>query len=354
MSSNQYFFTSKLMHWNEHANHRDMPWKGEKDPYKIWLSEVILQQTRVEQGWAYYNRFIKKYPNIKKLAAAKDTDVFKLWEGLGYYSRCRNLLYTARLITEKNNGIFPVTYQEVINLKGVGSYTAAAITSFAYNAPHAVVDGNVSRVLSRVFGIATPIDSTKGKKEFEAKADALLDKKQPALYNQALMDLGATICKPRSPLCEDCPFMKNCKAFVTESQHLFPIKEKQLKIKNRRLHYFIVETKDGYWIRKRMENDIWQQLHEFVLIETDISVDLKSLKKTKAFQSLFPANQEINEEFEKVTQQLTHQAIHASFYKVFLDKWHPGADFFNVSIKQMQKLAFPKLLAAFIKNYLRP
>ena len=191
-----------------------MPWKGEKDPYKIWLSEIILQQTRVEQGLNYYHRFIKTFPDVHQLGKAPDAKVFKLWEGLGYYTRCRNLIATARYISKELNGEFPAAYDEIKALKGIGPYTAAAISSFAFNLPHAVVDGNVFRVLSRIYGIQTPIDSTEGKKYFTRLANEKLDKELPGVYNQAIMDFGAIVCKPASPLCGDCVFNKICFAFV--------------------------------------------------------------------------------------------------------------------------------------------
>ncbi len=193
-------FPALLMRWNRLQNTRQMPWKGEKDPYKIWLSEIILQQTRVEQGLKYYEKFVSNFPEVHKLAAAKDEKVYKLWEGLGYYTRCRNLIESARFISKNLNGKFPSTFDNILALKGVGHYTASAIASFAYNLPHAVVDGNVFRVLSRFFGIKTPIDSTKGKKLFTQLAIELLDKKKPGIYNQGLMDFGAVICKPQVPL----------------------------------------------------------------------------------------------------------------------------------------------------------
>ncbi|MCY7291511.1 MAG: A/G-specific adenine glycosylase, partial [Ferruginibacter sp.] len=195
------FFTENLMLWNNKYNRRTMPWKGEKDPYKIWLSEIILQQTRVEQGLEYYNRFLIKYPKVELLAVADENEVFKLWEGLGYYSRCKNLIVSARIIAFNYDGIFPNKYEDILKLKGVGPYTCAAIASFAFNLPHAVVDGNVLRVIARFFGIDTPIDSIKGKKVFNTLAQTLMDTVSPALYNQAIMDFGATICKPQLPLC---------------------------------------------------------------------------------------------------------------------------------------------------------
>ena len=230
-----------LMKWHRLHNSRQMPWKGEKDPYKIWLSEIILQQTRVEQGLAYYNRFIQHYPTIQQLAAAPDQEVLKLWEGLGYYSRCRNLLLTARLIVKEYKGLFPRDYETLLSLKGVGPYTAAAIASFAYNQPYAVVDGNVLRVLSRFFGLDTAIDTMPGKKQFTGLADEVLDKQYPALFNQAIMDFGATVCKPMAPACIDCPARKDCAAFLTGNVNRLPVKEKTLQRKHRWFYYFIFE-----------------------------------------------------------------------------------------------------------------
>src|SRR5580698_9523423 len=197
-------FAKKLLKWHKKENTRSMPWKGEKDPYKIWLSEVILQQTRVEQGWAYYERFLEAFPTIGDLASAPEKKVFKLWEGLGYYTRCRNLMITARRISSQYNGRFPSSYEGIVSLKGVGPYTAAAIASFAFNLPYAVVDGNVERVLARYFGEETPVDTSQGKKFYTGLAASLLDEKQAGRYNQAIMDFGAVICKPQNPLCTQC------------------------------------------------------------------------------------------------------------------------------------------------------
>ena len=207
-------FTQLLLNWNEYENHRPMPWKGEKDPYKIWLSEVILQQTRVEQGWAYYEKFLKNFPTIFQLAAAKDEKVFKLWEGLGYYNRCKNLLFTARYIVKEFKGKFPISYEGLLLLKGVGPYTASAIASFAYNLPHAVVDGNVFRVFSRFYGIATAIDTKEGVEIFNKIAAENLSITQAGIYNQALMDFGATVCKPTAAQCPSCVMRKKCMAFT--------------------------------------------------------------------------------------------------------------------------------------------
>src|ERR1700743_845026 len=221
-------FTQILLKWHKHKNDRKMPWKGEKNPYRIWLSEVILQQTRVEQGWAYYEKFINAFPTVHELAAAGEQKVFKLWEGLGYYSRCRNLIATAKTIDSVYEGRFPAVYSEILALKGIGPYAAAAIASFAFNLPHAVVDGNVTRVLSRYFGDSTPIDTTAGKKLYSNLADALLDRERADLYNQAIMDFGATICLPRNPLCADCVQRSGCQALQKGLIAQLPVKEKSI------------------------------------------------------------------------------------------------------------------------------
>src|SRR5258705_4088207 len=223
-------FSRILMAWNRKKNKREMPWKGEKDPYKIWLSEIILQQTRVEQGLKYYENFIMAFPTIEKLAKAKEERVYKLWEGLGYYSRCKNLMITARNIVNNYNGKFPDDYEQIIKLKGIGPYTASAIASFAFDQPFAVVDGNVFRVLARVFGIKKAIDLPDGKRHFNDLAGRLLDKKNPGIYNQAIMDFGATVCKP-IPNCTHCPFNKVCKARLNDSIEELPIKLKKLSVK---------------------------------------------------------------------------------------------------------------------------
>jgi A/G-specific adenine glycosylase len=273
-------FPGLLLRWNQTENKRQMPWKGEQDPYKIWLSETILQQTRVEQGLKYYERFIKDLPTIRDLAAAPEQQVFKLWEGLGYYSRCRNLIATAKDIVQNMDGLFPTSYEGVLALKGVGPYTAAAITSFAYNAPYAVLDGNVFRVLSRIFNIELPIDSAGGKKLFKSLAQGLLPVDQAGTYNQALMDFGATICKPL-PECARCFFNRHCKAFLLNKQAALPVKEKKAAVRHRWFHYFVLEQGGSVAIGQRTAKDIWQGLYELILIESD-----RQLQKLDALQHL--------------------------------------------------------------------
>ena len=248
-------FSHFLLKWNKKLNDRQMPWKGEKDPYKIWLSEIILQQTRVDQGLNYYNKFIEKYPSVQLLAAAPDNEVYKLWEGLGYYNRCKNLLETARFISVKQDGEFPDKYENILSLKGVGTYTAAAISSFAFNLPHAVVDGNVFRVLARIFGIKKAIDASEGKKYFAKLASELLHKKLPGIYNQALMDFGAVVCKPVNPNCKKCVFKNNCYAFQNDMIRELPFKDKKIKVRNRWFYYIILEYRKKVYIKQRTSDD---------------------------------------------------------------------------------------------------
>ena len=297
-----------------------MPWKGEKDPYKIWLSEIILQQTRVEQGLSYYTNFIKAFPNVHSLAKATDQKVFKLWEGLGYYSRCRNLLASARYISKELKGVFPKTYDEIKELKGVGPYTAAAISSFAFNLPHAVVDGNVFRVLSRVFGVHSAVDSTKGKKKFVELANQLLDKKNPGLYNQAIMDFGATVCKPM-PFCDQCPFKKHCYAFLHGKADQLPVKEKKITIKKRWFYYLVMEHNNKIAIRERTMKDIWQQLFEFPMIEMNREQDLKTVLSNAEKIGLLSKNQYKFVSLSPIyKQQLSHQLIAGRFVYISMSE----------------------------------
>lgn len=341
------FFTQSLLKWDAEENIREMPWKREKDPYKIWLSEIILQQTRVEQGWAYYNRFIQHYPDIKKLAAAPEKDIFKLWEGLGYYIRCRNLIATAKYIAAELNGIFPTTYHDILQLKGIGAYTAAAIASFAYNLPYAVVDGNVMRVLARYFAIETPIDSNEGKKEFAALAQQLLKKGLAGKYNQAIMDFGATICKPKQPLCLKCPLAKKCAALRQQIVNDLPLKSKKLVKKNRWFYYLLIEKNDGFLVRIRNQKDIWQQLHEFVLIENDKILSLEELVELPAVKKLIGKNAILQHVSVKHKQQLTHQTIQGFFihYKIKNAEVPEGYQFENKS--SILQLAFPRFITGY-------
>ena len=326
-----------------------MPWKGEKDAYKIWLSEVILQQTRVEQGWEYYNRFVAKFPTINLLAHASDQEVFKLWEGLGYYSRCRNLLQTARKITYEYEGKFPQNHHEIIGLPGIGPYTAAAIASFAFNLPYAVVDGNVIRVLARFFGLNTDPSTSQGKKEFAALAQELLDTGKPGMYNQAIMDFGATVCKPQNPLCDQCPLQKKCTAFQQDMISQLPVKSVKKPKKQRWFHYFIQPTGNSMLIRKRTGRDIWQNLHEFPVMETDSDVLIPDAGQLPAFIHSF-SKENLRFVSGIYRQELTHQTIYAKFYILEGASLSLPDEYFPVAISELRHYAFPVVINRFMTS----
>ena len=341
-------FSKKLLEWYNPTS-RNLPWKQTNDAYKIWLSEIILQQTRVEQGTPYYLAFIKKYPTVKKLANAPLDDVLKLWEGLGYYSRARNLHVAAQQILEIHQGKFPETYAEIVALKGIGNYTAAAVASFAYNLPHAVVDGNVFRVLSRVFGIETPIDSTEGKKQFAQLAQQLLDKKKPSIHNQAIMDFGALVCKPQNPLCEQCPFSSECKALELNKINILPVKAKKLIKSERHFHYFVLFDSKNIYINQRTENDIWKGLFEFPVEEAVgqwSMFDSKFLQKINYRLSSF-------DHCLSYKQTLSHQYINGHFYEIRLSKLPKlEKSYLKIEKKNILNFAFPKIIRTYLEDRL--
>lgn len=341
-------FAVALLNWHRTHNTRQMPWKGEKDPYKVWLSEIILQQTRVDQGLEYYNRFVQQYPTITALASAPHEEVFKLWEGLGYYSRCRNLIHTARLIVDNFNGIFPSTYHDILLLKGVGRYTAAAISSFAFDLPYAVVDGNVQRILSRYFGINTPVDTTEGRRLYDQLAQSLLIEEFAAEHNQAIMDLGAMVCKPQLPICEECPLKANCEAYIHGMTRQLPVKEKKLARKQRWLNYFVIENPQGLFIRKRTDNDIWQNLHEFVLIESSAELE----DPGQILESLIGEDFSIKRNNIGFRQLLTHQVIHGRFFHVYTDKEISIEGYQTVHRATISSMAFPRIINRFLESEL--
>lgn len=345
-------FTGKLIEWHFRENKRTMPWKGEKDPYKIWISEIILQQTRVKQGLEYYNNFIKEFPTVKSLALAPEESVFKIWEGLGYYTRCKNIVYTAKHIFNDLHEQFPRTYNGLIALKGIGPYTAAAISSFAYGLPHAVADGNVFRVLSRYFGEAIAIDSAKGKEYFTRLANELLYKKDAAAFNQAIMDFGATVCKPQIPECSSCIFQKNCIAYKKGLVNKLPVKEKQLVRKKRWFTYFVFTIENEVLINKRTEKDIWQNLYEFYLFETSQEFFWENEKIEKwLHEQLGMKTFSINDISPVFTQQLTHQNLFGQFIEITADR-APGAleHFIAVNKENLHSFPFPKFINKYLHN----
>lgn len=308
------FFVEKILLYYQ-QNKRNLPWRNTKDPYKIWISEIILQQTQVKQALNYYLKFIQTFPSVKALATAKEEEVLHLWQGLGYYSRARNLHLAAQQIMIEFNGRFPDNYPSILTLKGVGRYTAAAIVSIAFNQPYAVVDGNVYRVLSRFYGITIPIDTTKGKNYFFEWANQLIDKNNPSDYNQAIMEFGATCCKPIQPNCTQCYLSTHCYAWNNNKVNELPVKSKSIKKQKRHFNYLIFIENNRYtYIQKRRNNDIWKGLYEFYLIESKNSaLSVKSVRKhLDEHKIAFDAIQKL----ESVRHKLSHQELFIQFFIV--------------------------------------
>ena len=305
-------FQDTLLNWYS-AHKRDLPWRHTTDPYQIWLSEVILQQTRVVQGLPYFEHFVSRYPKVTDLANASEDDVLRSWQGLGYYSRARNLHYTAKLVQQNYNAIFPDSYQGLLKLKGIGPYTAAAIASFAYDEKVAVVDGNVYRVLSRYFGIDTDILSPAGIKIFRSLAEDILPSNHVNTYNQAIMEFGALQCTPSNPDCMNCPLVSSCYAFKEKKQSQLPVKIKKLKVKVRFLNYLVIEHNGKLFMNQRGPKDIWQGLYDFCLIETENEQNQEEFlnnltlkEKTNDFM--------LKHVSEPIKHQLTHQTLYAKFW----------------------------------------
>ncbi len=344
-------FGSEIIRWY-YRHKRDLPWRNTKNPYRIWLSEIILQQTRVDQGMAYYHRFVQKYPTVKKLASANEDEVLKLWQGLGYYSRARNLHHTAKEIVKKYKGVFPKEYDQIRALKGIGEYTSGAILSFAFNKKFPVVDGNVFRLLSRYFGIETPIDSSGAKKEFYALAGELMEQHSPSDFNQAIMEFGSRQCKPQNPDCSVCPLNGNCVALAQKKVDQLPVKNKKTKIRNRYLNYLVISQNKKIFLNKRNGNDIWKNLYDFPSIETSKKFSEKKFIASKEWETLFGKSKikllSVSPEYRHL---LSHQTIHAKFYELNLpsEKMFAGKNkCILVSKKELKKIAVPKL----IENYL--
>ena len=326
-------FSILIQQWYR-LNKRDLPWRSSNSAYHIWLSEIILQQTQVKQGLNYYLKFAEKYPLISDLASASEDDVLKLWQGLGYYSRGRNLLVAAKQVVSDFNGIFPNNYNQIIQLKGVGDYTASAISSIAFNLPHAVVDGNVYRVLSRCFLIDTPINSSKGKKEFKNLAESLIDSKKPGDHNQGLMEIGALVCKPKNPNCQNCPLQSKCLSFSKGTMLDYPIKLKKMKVKTRFLNYFIVTNKTHIIIKQRLKGDIWQGLFDFPLLETN--------KKLELAKECF-----LDQEIKHI---LTHQHLFASFWIKEVTGFNLIENEKLIKITDLKNYALPQLLVKYLNQ----
>jgi A/G-specific adenine glycosylase len=331
-------------------NKRDLPWRNTTDAYTIWLSEIILQQTRVEQGLPYFYRFAERYPDVQSFSAAEEDDILRLWQGLGYYSRGRNMLKTARQVMQDFNGAFPVEYVQLLKLKGVGEYTAAAISSFAANEARAVVDGNVYRVLARYFGIDEPINSPKGKKVFQQIADDVLDKSRPALHNQAMMEFGAMLCKPKNPACGICPVRIGCKAFKTNATTYLPVKLKTVKIKSRFFNYLLIFNGDKILINKRGEGDIWANMYDFPMIETLELIDTAELIKLPEMQK-FGNKVALKEASGTIKHVLTHQHLFVRFFIMEILDHTPHNNQTYIESKKLENLALPQPIFKFIKYF---
>ncbi|SRR5690554_306867 len=343
-------FGQKLISWYL-QNKRELPWRNTKDPYKIWLSEVILQQTRVAQGLPYYESFVEKFPTVFDLAKADEQQVLKTWQGLGYYSRARNLHFTAQYVAENLNGEFPKTYNELIELKGVGNYTAAAIASFSYEEPVAVLDGNVYRVLSRYFGIETDISSSSAKKEFQQLANEVLDRQKPSLFNQAIMEFGALQCVPKSPNCENCTLNSSCFALQKNKVDQLPIKLKKTKVTQRYLNYLVfLDQNNNTIIQKRTQNGIWKNLYEFPLVELNESTDLETISQQindfysskHLIQDLYVLNQ------KPIVHKLSHQELHIFFWKIRVKNSLQN----HIPLAEITKNPFPIVIYNFIISVL--
>ena len=335
-----------IINWYN-KNKRDLPWRNTMDPYKIWLSEIILQQTRVEQGRSYYERFVSNYPTIKALAEADEQQVLQLWQGLGYYSRARNLHKTAQIIQNEHSSKFPTTYQEIIKLPGIGDYTASAISSFAFNEAQAVLDGNVFRVLSRIFNWSTPIDSSLGKKEFRQMAQDFLYLADPAEHNQAIMELGALICSPRSPNCKVCPIVQFCAGFKEKNVENLPTKSKKSKVRMRNLHFFHIKNGDEILIEKRKNKDIWQHLYQLPLVESENDENIEN-EIRKHIYAKYKISAENTIVSEPIQHLLSHQKLTIQFHEIEINTKFTFPDLEWVNLNNLKEYPFPKPLVDYL------
>ncbi|WEK19468.1 MAG: A/G-specific adenine glycosylase [Candidatus Pedobacter colombiensis] len=348
-------FQSEIVTW--YLNYkRALPWRDTKDAYIIWLSEVILQQTRVEQGLPYFNRFLENYPTVLDFAAASETQILKLWQGLGYYSRGRNMLFTAKQVRDFHDGKFPTKYDELIKLKGIGEYTAAAIASFSANESKAVLDGNVFRVLSRYFGIAEPINSSSGKKQFLDLAQSLIVDQEASIYNQAIMEFGALQCKPKSPNCSICPVQSSCSARAQDLVSILPVKLNKLKKRTRYFNYLICQSDENILVKKRNGGDIWQELYDFPLIETDKNYQEDQQCFFEHLVRIFGKGCSVTA-LGQQKHLLTHQTIYVQFFGLdnYIINFNQDAEIKWVTLREFDELPQPKVITNFMNmhfNYL--
>jgi len=343
------YFSKKIVKWYK-ENHRSLPWRTTRDPYRIWLSEIILQQTRVSQGLPYYERFVTKYPTVRDLAQAPEQEVLRLWQGRGYYARARNLHRCAQKVFADFKGVFPDHFEGLRKLPGIGDYTAAAIASIAHRQPVAVVDGNVYRVLARAFGVATPINSTAGKKEFFELANRVLDKTMPDIHNQAMMEFGALHCTPKSPACDTCVIQNACEAFRSDLQEVLPVKTNIKKSRKRYFYYLVFQHGKSLALRKRNQKDIWQGLYDFALIEKDQPAAIDALAEEPLARHFLKKKKAVlSEDYKHI---LTHQTIHAQFIVVpVASGFEPPENFSFYSPAQIAELPKPVLISRFLHDH---
>lgn len=345
--------TLSLLSWYQ-KHKRDLPWRQTKNPYYIWLSEVILQQTRVEQGMPYYYKFVEQYPTVNHLAKAPIDEVLKLWQGLGYYSRAKNLHETAKQVVAQYQGLFPESFEQLIQLKGIGDYTASAISSIAFQEKQAVVDGNVFRVLARFYGIETPIQSSKAKKEFKTLASYLLiDGQNPGQINQGLMELGSQICTPKNPKCAACPWQNNCYAFAHQKQAEFPVKLAKKASKTIYLHYFFLKQNQSFLLCKRDQSSIWKGLYQPMLIESNTELQLPPLDELARLLEIKPNQLFVTKPTDSIVHLLTHRKLIVTFYIVTSKskKLSIPSQFHLFNWDELQTLPFPIVIARFIDQY---
>ena len=341
-------FSNIILYWYN-KNQRDFPWRKSKDAYKVWLSEIILQQTQTSQGLSYFSNIINTFPTLKDLAEASEEQILKLWQGLGYYSRARNLHYTAKYIQNNFNGVFPDDYNSLLKLKGIGPYTAAAISSICFNEKRAAVDGNVYRILARVFDINIAINSTEGIKTFQELADSLISETNPGDYNQSMMDLGASICTPKNPKCNECPLKLICRAYYNNTINNLPVKIKKAKIKHRYFHYLCIEYNGNFLMKKRITKDIWRNLYDFPLIEGEGICKENDLDYKSLFNSILE-NEIVIVKTKHYEHQLTHQKLNITIEYIKTNKINDNNGFLKVNRMQIKKLPVPKPIEKFIEE----
>jgi len=341
-----------LINW--YKNHkRNLPWRSTSDPYKIWISEIIMQQTRVDQGMAYYQRFIEMFPRVETLAEAEEQEVLRLWQGLGYYSRARNLHKSAQIIVNECQGVFPSDYASLIKLNGIGDYTASAIASFAFGLPYAVVDGNVYRFLARYFSVEDPIDTMKGQKHFKSLADEILDKQNPGLHNQAMMEFGALQCKPQNPDCDQCPLKNSCLAFANNTIAALPYKQGKTKVRKRYINYFVLQDNAGKILMKqRTEKDVWHNLYDFPLHETNQPKSDIDIMNIDTIKNIFGLGDFIIKNISPIQiHLLSHQKLHLRFIQLGIREFGKQHPFTAFNKTEIEKLPLPRPVDQFLELF---